>query len=300
MEKTTPIKYDGTVSHLYWLVIKMFLLNIVTLGLYTFWGYSKIRAYLTRSVLINESRYCYHGTGLDMLIGFMKILFGLMAVILIQGVILKVGLHFLGWSSDGYIITSLVMDYIIIVSFLSYVLWRTSSYQMSQTSWRGVRYRLSGKAWDFTKLVIKTLILNIITLGFLSHKTMAALYAYIFNHLHFGNQAYRLKVKDNPLLWSNVISIILFIPTLGLSRVWYIAKFRQYLYGNLEFMDLKFKNTITFGPLARLYITNILIFILTLGLGLPWIIHRTIKNYMESIEIIGNMEKARFIQMETL
>lgn len=300
MEKTTPIKYDGTVSHLYWLVIKMFLLNIVTLGFYTFWGYSKIRAYLTRSILINESRYCYHGTGLDLMIGFIKIMLGFVALIIFEGIILETGVQFIGWSSDWYIILNLALDYALIFSFLSYVLWRTSTYQMAHTSWRGVRYRLSGKAWDFMKLVMKSLFLNIITLGIMAHKTMPALYAYIFNNLHFGNQTYRLKLKDNPLLWSNVISIILFIPSLGLSRVWYIAKFRQYIYDNLEFMDLKFKNAITFETLAKLYITNILIFILTLGLGLPWIIHRTIKNYMESIEIIGNMEKARFIQMETL
>lgn len=300
MDKTTPIKYDGSVGHLYWLLIKMLLLNIVTFGFYTFWGYSNIRSYITRSISIKDSRYCYHGTGLDLMVGFIKIMFGFGILIIFEGIILKAGVHFIGWSSDWYIISNLALGYVLLLSFLSYVLWRTSTYHMAHTSWRGVRYRLSGKAWDFMKLVMKSIFLNIITLGVIAHKTMPALYAYIFNNLHFGNQTYRLKLKENPLLWSNIISLILFIPTLGLSRVWYITKFRQYVYGNLEFMDLKFQNTITFSVLAKLYITNILIFVVTLGLGLPWIIHRSLKNYMETIEIVGNMEKARFLQMETL
>lgn len=297
MEKTTPIKFDASVRHLYWLIIKMMLLNIVTLGLYTFWGYSNIRAYLTQSISIKDSRYCYHGTGSDILIGFIKIIAGSVVLTLLEVIILKAGAHLIGWSSDWYIISNFILDYIVVLGFLSYVLWRTSTYKMSHTSWRGVRYRLGGKAWDFIIIASKTIILNIITFGFIAHKTMPALYAYIFNNLHFGNQSYRLHFRENPLMWSNIISIILFVPTLGLSRVWYTTKFRHYLYGNLEFMDLKFKNTITFADLAKLYIINILIILITLGLGLPWIIHRSIKSYMESIEIIGNMEKTRFIQM---
>ncbi len=297
MEKTTPLKFDASVGHLYWLIIKMTLLNIVTLGFYTFWGYSNIRAYLTQSISIKDSRYCYHGTGLDMLIGFIKIMAGFVVLILLEMIILKAGTRLIGWSSDWYIISNLILDYIVVFGFLSYVLWRTSTYQMGHTSWRGVRYRLGGKAWDFMLIVLKTIALNIITFGLIAHKTMPALYAYIFNNLHFGNQNYRLHFRENPLMWSNIISIILFVPTFGFSRVWYITKFRHYVYGNLEFMDLKFKNTITFANLAKLYITNILIVLITLGLGLPWAIHRSIKSYMESIEIVGNMEKTRFIQM---
>ena len=300
MDKTTPIKYDGSVGHLYWLIIKMLLLNVVTFGFYTFWGYSNIRSYLTRSISIKDSRYSYHGTGLDLMIGFIKIVFGLTVLGCLLWIILKIGVYFLGWSSDLYIVSTLILGYGLLLSFSAYIIWRTSTYHMAHTSWRGVRYKLCGNAWDFMILAMKSLVLNIITLGLLAYKTMPMMYAYIFNNLQFGDQSYRLRTNKNPLFWSNLISIILFVPTLGLSRVWYITKFRQYIFDNLEFMDLKFKNTITAKNLAKLYITNILIFVLTLGLGLPWIIHRSLKNYMESIEIVGNMEKARFVQMQTL
>ncbi|HET6161782.1 MAG TPA: DUF898 family protein [Dongiaceae bacterium] len=39
------LHYDGTIGALYWIFIKNFLLNIITLSIYRFWGKTNLRRY---------------------------------------------------------------------------------------------------------------------------------------------------------------------------------------------------------------------------------------------------------------
>lgn len=300
MNTITPIKCDVSTGKIYGLLIKTILLNIITLGLYTFWGYSDILKYITNSVSIKESRYSYHGTGKDLLIGFLKIMGAFILITVILGIITAGGTKIIGWHSDVYISIMTTLTVVATFSLLLYLLYRTSYYFIGQTSWRGVRYTLKGSAREFMVLALKVIFINIITLGVAAFHTVPKLYEYILNNVYFGNQSYRLKIRENPLFWANLISLILFIPTLGFSRVWYDVKFRHLICNHLEFLDLKFQNTATFKSLAKLYIGNIFIIVLTLGLGLPWAMVRSIRYDIETIEIVGNMDKARFLQMEAL
>ena len=63
----------GTLFAFY--VVNLFL-TIITLGVYYFWARVKIRAYLLSQTEFDGDRFTWHGTGKELLVGFIKIAAG--------------------------------------------------------------------------------------------------------------------------------------------------------------------------------------------------------------------------------
>src|SRR5215471_14672701 len=72
--------YDGKLAELYRIFVPTLLLSIVTLGIYRFWGKTRIRRYLWAHTSFQGDRFVYADTGGELFRGFLfaaLLLFGL-------------------------------------------------------------------------------------------------------------------------------------------------------------------------------------------------------------------------------
>src|SRR5215510_789955 len=65
------LEYDGGLGALYWIFIKNFLLIIITLTIYRFWGKTNLRRYAWSHTTLQGQRFEYTGRGGELFIGFL-------------------------------------------------------------------------------------------------------------------------------------------------------------------------------------------------------------------------------------
>ena len=87
-------QYRGTRGELFPLAISVALLTFVTLGIYRFWGKTRIRKYIWSSTVGDGDAFEYTGTGLEKFLGF---LVAIVALAIYLGVV-QMLLFFLGLS----------------------------------------------------------------------------------------------------------------------------------------------------------------------------------------------------------
>lgn len=78
--QTNSFEYDAKVGQIYKIWIVNVLLSIITLGIYRFWGKTRIRRYLTSSFSLHKNRFEYTGYGGELFWGFVKALFLILIV----------------------------------------------------------------------------------------------------------------------------------------------------------------------------------------------------------------------------
>ena len=66
------LSFHGVGGTLFGIHIVNVFLTIVTLGIFYFWGKARVRRYLWSQMAIAGDRFAFHGTGREMLIGFLK------------------------------------------------------------------------------------------------------------------------------------------------------------------------------------------------------------------------------------
>ena len=67
------LNYDGEVGDIYKIWIKNFFLNILTLGVYQFWGKTSLRNYIVGSYELAKHRFEYRGTAGELFKGYIKL-----------------------------------------------------------------------------------------------------------------------------------------------------------------------------------------------------------------------------------
>ena len=86
MRAEHELKYDATTGQVYKIWIVTVLLSILTLGIYRFWGKTRLRRYTTAGYslqdekYVGEDRFEYTGTGGELFWGFLKALFFLLII----------------------------------------------------------------------------------------------------------------------------------------------------------------------------------------------------------------------------
>src|SRR4051794_10765484 len=65
--------YDGRLARFAWLTAKTGLLALITLGIYRFWGRTRVRRYVWSRISVGGDRLGYTGTGREMFLGFLRV-----------------------------------------------------------------------------------------------------------------------------------------------------------------------------------------------------------------------------------
>jgi uncharacterized membrane protein YjgN (DUF898 family) len=185
--------YDGRVGELFVLWLKVLLLGIVTLGIYSrFWGRTRIRKYFWSHVSLLGERFEYDGTGGEL---FRRFLMALVLFPVLFGLGFGIGIVLtrLGMKRElahgiGLLVQFSLLFFIVFVSQYG-----SRRYQMSRTLWHGIRGGVEGSAVGYAFRAIGYMLLLPLTLGLIMPWQYVALWRYKTNHTGFGDLDFRFE-----------------------------------------------------------------------------------------------------------
>jgi uncharacterized membrane protein YjgN (DUF898 family) len=276
--------FHGSGGSLFGIHIVNVLLTIVTVGIYYFWGKTRVRAYLWSQSEIAGDRFAYHGTGREIFIGFLKAVV-FFALPLFVFSLLR---DFTTWTVLK--VVSVVASYVIVSVFFPLAIVGARRYRLSRTSWRGIRFSFRGSAKEFVKLFIVNTILTSITAGLWYPIFDVRRHAFLTNDSWFGNRKFAFDGGSNGLFWSFLLTLVLTPFTLALCWFWYLAKKRRYFWDHTTFGAARFRYAVTGGALLCLMLGNFVILIFTLGLGWPWAQVRSARFTARYLTLVGPLD----------
>ena len=263
------------------------LLTVLTLGIYYFWGKVRVRNYLLSQTEFAGDRFAYHGTGKELLVGFLK---ALLVFFLPIGALVIAPEYF--EASEAVKAGALATAYVIGFVFVPVAMVGARRYRMSRTSWRGIRFSFRGRALDFVKIFVGGSFLSMITLGLYYPFFMTKQHAFMTSHSYFGTQKFDFDGRGRDLFGSFILAFLLLFPTLGLYWFWFQAKLLRYFWDHTSFGNARFRSTVTGGRLLLLTLGNSLLLVLTLGLGWPWVLARNARFTCQYLILEGPLDMA--------
>jgi uncharacterized membrane protein YjgN (DUF898 family) len=182
-------------SGLIGLSIVNFLLRIVTLGIYHFWGKTEVRRRIWSAIRLNGEPLEYTGTGKELFLGFLVVV----AVILLP---LMLGVFAVTFTfGPDSLATALLQTLIYVALFflVGVAMHRALRYRLSRTRWRGIRGGLEGSSWSYAWTHFWTALLVPLTLGWIMPWRATMLQRALSNDMRFGNRPFRFEARSGPL-----------------------------------------------------------------------------------------------------
>ncbi len=293
-KKDTPhhrLFFHGRGGVLFGIWIVNIFLSLVTLGGYYFWGKVKMRRFLFGQTEFDGDRFEYHGTGKELLLGFLKALLVFFIPLFL--------LNFLPQLlRTGPVIRAIAtgLTYAIIMIFIPVAMVGAMRYRLSRTSWRGIRFSFRGEKWDFLKIFAFGSFLSTITLGLYFPFFDAKRYEFMVSQTYFGNRKFSFDGRGKDLFRSFLFALLLTLPTLGFYWFWYWAKRQRYYWEHTFVGEARFRSSITGRALMNLYVGNSLIGLVTLGFGWPWTLTRKAQYACKYLTLEGSLGLAEIHQ----
>lgn len=196
VSETPQIEFTGRRGALFFLVLKNILLNIITLGIFRFWGKTRVRRYFWGNIVIGGEPLEYVGRGMEMFIGFLIVVAVLVPLSLaVSGVRYLVGVE-TGWT--GAVIDGL---YFVVFWFLvQFALFRMWRYRLTRTVWRGVRFGLDGDAFPYAIRAFGWWIARVLTLGIIHPWANVDLMRYKLQRMRFGSTNFEFEGNGKALI----------------------------------------------------------------------------------------------------
>jgi uncharacterized membrane protein YjgN (DUF898 family) len=301
-------------------VINM-LLTILTLGVYYFWGKVKVRQYLYSQSEFNGDRFAFHGTGRELLWGFLRafVVFGGLSLLFRAAPLLPGGL--------AVKITAVLATYLLLFMLIPFAVAATRRYRLSRSSWRGIRFSFRGSIANFVRLYLKGIVLSFLTLGIYYPFFIARQQKYLVSHTYFGNERFRfdgnghelmkiylpltvfpvlivatavivpsvLKLIGHPgpvVAWVGGLTMLLIGCFALIYPFWFEAAKQRYLWNHTKFGagDARFHATMSGGGLFLLKSGNAFLLLLTLGLAWPWTMVRNTNFLFNHLTLEGALD----------
>ncbi|MGH1418377.1 MAG: YjgN family protein [Hyphomicrobiaceae bacterium] len=172
------------------------ILNILTLGIYSFWARTNVRKCIWSAVRFNDEPLTYTGTGKELMIGFLIVF----AIVLLPVTLLMTGLILLiGDANSPIVIGAQVSVGVVFFYLYGVAAYSAQRYILSRTTWRGIRGHLSGSSWKYGWTAFWTAILIIPTLGWVIPWRATKLQKIITNETKFGGTPLRFEGSSKPL-----------------------------------------------------------------------------------------------------
>jgi len=258
------------------LYFKLILFSIFTLGIYSFWGRTKIRQYLWSRIHFAGQPFDYHGTGKEIFLGWLKLIALLVVVIggLVSVELLypKFGIGVFGAVLIGGLILPLAVHGEI-------------RDRWSRTSWQGRRFVYRGDLVKMIGIVLPGLFLSVITLSIYLPFFLVNLRRYVVGNTWYGGQQFHYEGEGRDLLWPYVKMLLLWIPTLTLCRFWFQARMGNYNWQKTQFSSVPFRSTLTGQGLLWNSLRNWLLTVMTLGIAYPWAVCLKLSYLLENLEL---------------
>lgn len=294
------IHFEGQLSQLYKIWALNFIYSLLTLGIYSFWGRTRMRKYIARGLSLQGDRFEYTGKGKELFLAFLKV-WSIFAIL--------VGIYFaIEYLVNNILHLSIIMDvinvflaiiYLPALFFLIYMgVYGATRYRLSKTRWRGIRFYLSGSSFSYAIFAMGRTLLNVISFGMLIPKSSLEKQKRVIDNMSYGSLKFSMNYDQHNLNKSNIITMLLAVPTLGFSRIWFHVALQKFVWAHTKIEDVQFNYIMTPGKQILLAIKGILLIILTLGLGYPIIIKMHLMTILDNMEIIGELDSLNAKQSE--
>ncbi len=182
------IAYRGETNDIAPLILETILFNVATLTLYRFWARTRVRRHIWSRTEIDGDGLEYTGRGVELLLGFLVVLF----VVFLPLGAAALALQFV---EPGLVIAL----YPIPIFLLGVALYRARAYRLSRTQWRSIRFGQSGKALPYAWRAFGYGILSTLTMGLTTPLKENALFRYEMNNTWFGDKKFEYLGGANPL-----------------------------------------------------------------------------------------------------
>lgn len=199
------------------------LLSILTLSIYRFWGRTRVRRYLWGRTSFLGERIEYTGTGKELFLGFLIVLF----LVILPLIAINAVATWL-WEESRPALYNLVsaVSLILVLFLTGAAIYRARRYRLSRTVWRGIRATLTGSAVRYGLKYLGFMVLNVLSLGWTYPWMRMRLMGQLMNNTWFGDRRFILEGGAGPLYkrfalaWATVVLIPLF---LGILAVFFFA-----------------------------------------------------------------------------
>jgi len=253
-------------------------LTIITLGLYYPWAKIAIRKYLWNETSLENNRFVFHGTGMEVFKGFLIIYAVFIGLIFIM----------------GYYPQGILWLYLILILVIPLALFGGWRYRVSKTSWRGIYFTFDGNFSEFLKVYFVGVFYLIITFGIYSPWFRVRIMKYLFSHTRLGQYRFSFVGDGGDLFFINLAGGLLSIITLYIYIPWYMKDRFNFTINNIviehDGKKTRLQSVLEGSKLFGVLIVNILIIIFTLGIGTPWAMMRYYKVLLESVNVPNSID----------
>jgi uncharacterized membrane protein YjgN (DUF898 family) len=242
--------YEGKAGPLFWLSFRLACLSLITLGIYRFWGKTRVRRFLWSRIGLYRDRLEYTGTGKELFLGFLIVIAILIPLSLVIGVLQ----YFVVAESPKLEPVIQIVYYILLAFLVGIAIFRARRYRLSRTVWRGIRFGQTGSALRFARLFLGYGIITALTLGLARPLIDVRMQSYLMEHSWLGNKNFEFdgRARDLMKVWLACYFLAPF--TLFLSLFWYSAAQTRYFAARTKFEGLEFELPVTFRDLAKIYV----------------------------------------------
>lgn len=285
--QSRSLVFHGSAGGLFGIQAVNVLFTLLTLGVYFFWGKARVRAYLLGATELEGDRLAYHGTGMELLVGFVKGVAVLFVPVALLTIVPQV------YGAPDVVVSALsVMLYLLGLVLVPLAMVGARRYRLSRSSWRGVRFSFRGPAREFVAIFVVGTFLTALTLGIYYPVFVTRRQAFMISHSYFGSGRFDFDGRGRELMGPFLLMVLLFLPTLGLSWFWFSARRQRFFTAHTRFGATRFRSTVTGGRLAWLTISNVAAIVLTLGLAWPWTVVRGIRFAFRYLTLQGPLDLA--------
>ena len=192
-ERTVTVAFDRAGAGLTGIVVKGFLLSLVTFTIYRFWYVTNLRRFFWSRTLVAGSPGEYLGRGKELFLGFLVALAILVPVYLV--------LFILGFAVPVLAPLVPVLSAAFLFLLGQYAIFRGRRYRASRTRWRGIRLGQDGSALAYMARASLWWLATLLTLGLAFPFMRAALERYRIDHTLVGESRMRSTATGRSILW---------------------------------------------------------------------------------------------------
>jgi len=182
-QKISEIQFSISRNQLLVRLIKNKIFSFLTLGIYRFWAKTHVRRILWDGVTIRNDRLEYLGRAKELFIGFLIAMIILMPIMLAAGLITDL----LAVAGPDPLVIGQIMNFVFLYFFWQFARYRLWRYRLSRTSWRGIRFFLTGSGFKYALFVLLWTVATIVSLGWAYPWLQAFRLNYQLNNTQFGD-----------------------------------------------------------------------------------------------------------------
>lgn len=192
---TPVLVYDGRIGELYRIFLINILLTIVTLGIWRFWGETRMRRYVWSRTSSFGQRFEYDGTGGQLFVGFMLAV--LLFVSLFGATTLVAYLLVLVFPDVGESLAIIpgILFMITVVTLALGAPLAAQRHRLSHTTWGSIRGGVKGSMLSYGLRSLSYVILTIVTAYQMGPWAKMRMYERMTNATFFGNQHFSASTR---------------------------------------------------------------------------------------------------------